>query len=54
MKRLELDRIVGKRPDNNNEYLKIKPEHPDNLNRLTTAKPAVKTSPNIKKRKWRY
>ena len=53
MKRLELDRIVGKRPDNNNEYLKIKPEHPDNLGKLPTNIKSVKTSPN-KKGKWRF
>ena len=54
MKRLELDRIVGKRPDNKNEYLQIKPELPANRNRFTTNQPSVKTTPNIKKGKWRF
>ena len=54
MKRLELDRIVGKRPDNNNQYLQIKPEHPDNKNRLSSSVPSAKTSPNVKQGKWKY
>lgn len=53
MKRLELDRIVGKRPDNKNEYLQIKPEHPDNLHGLRKNTPAMKTSPN-QKGKWKF
>jgi exoribonuclease II len=54
MKKLELDRIVGKRPDNKNEYLQIKPEHPDNLDKLPANKKSIKTAPNVKQGKWRF
>lgn len=54
MKKLELDRIVGKRPDSKNDYLKIKPELPANIGGLPRVSPSVKTSPNIKKGKWHY
>jgi hypothetical protein len=54
MKSLTLDKIVGKRPDNNNQYLKIKPELPANRNIFSTPQPAVKKTQNIKQGKWRY
>ena len=54
MKRLELNRIVGIRADNQKEYLQIKPELPANRNRFTTKQPAIKKSPNIKNGKWKY
>jgi len=54
MKSLSLDRIVGKRADKHNDYLKVKPEHPDNLNKLPKPTPSRKTTPNIKKGGWHY
>ena len=56
MKKLTLDRITGKRADNKNEYLLIKPEHPDNLKEVSKPKlnPSQKKSQNIKNGKWHY
>ena len=56
MEKLTLDRITGKRADNKNEYLLIKPEHPDNLKKLATPKklPSQKTCKNVKNGKWHY
>ena len=56
MKRLTLDRITGKRADNKNDYLQIKPEHPDNLAEVAQPKPirSTKKHRNIKNGKWHY
>lgn len=54
MKRLKLNKIVGKRADRKNDYLKVKPEHPDNLGKLPKRTPLRKTSQNIKKGGWHY
>jgi hypothetical protein len=54
MKSLSLNRITGKRADKANDYLYVKPEHPNNLNQLPNTEPSRKTAPNIKKNKWRY
>jgi hypothetical protein len=54
MKSLSLDRIVGKRADSRNDYLQVKPEHPDNLGKLPQPAPSRKTAQNIKKGKWHY
>jgi hypothetical protein len=54
MKSLSLNRIVGKRADKHNDYLQVKPEHPDNIGKLPRFTPSTKTSQNIKKGKWHY
>lgn len=56
MERLVLDRITGKRADNKNDYLQIKPEHPDNIQEVLKPKfnPSRKQNRNIKNGKWHY
>lgn len=54
MKSLKLDRVVGKRIDNRNDYLKVKPELPANRNPFRSTQPAVKKTRNLKQGKWHY
>lgn len=53
-KKLTLDRIVGKRGDNDNEYLQIKPSGTEPTQTFNQKSKATKTDQNIKKNKWHY
>jgi len=54
MKSLKLDRVVGKRLDNQNDYLQVKPELPTNRNPFRSTQPSIKKNKNIKQGKWRH